>query len=189
LANNGLNGVFPREIRYLSLDGPYSTGAGDLQKLHLFNNEFLTNDDSPWIVEMGSRLRVLHYGSTAFQGPLPDLPLGIEEYDCSYALHSGVIPDEVFQGLNNLTILIMDGNNFASAIPKSITTLPNLQYFYVRDAGLTGDLSYMTHGMPSVVEHLVDGNPGLGGSIPTSLATLTTLRSFSASDCSLVSPD
>jgi YD repeat-containing protein len=188
LSRNGLNGVFPGEIRYLSLDGDYSTGAGSLQKLNVYNNEFLTIDESSWISQLGSALRSLNYGSTGFEGPLPELPLGIEEFDCSYALHSGVLPDSVFQGLNNLTILVLDGNNFVSPIPKSISALPNLQYFYIRDAGLTGDLSYL-HGMPSIVEHLVDRNPGLSGTIPTSVASLTTLRSFSASDCSLVSMD
>jgi hypothetical protein len=185
LAHNGLNGVFPREIRYFSADGINASGAGDLQKLQVYDNEFLTNDDSFWISELGTSLRVLNYGSTAFKGPMSELPSGIEEYDCSYSLHSGVIPDSMFQGLSNLTILIMDGNNFVSPVPKSIAALPNLRFFYIRDAGLTGDLSYM-QGMPSIVEHLVDRNPGLSGSIPTSLARLTTLRSFSASDCSLV---
>ena len=188
LSRNGLNGVFPGEIRYLSLDGDYSTGAGSLEKLNVYNNEFLTIDDNLWIGQLGSALRVLNYGSTGFEGPLPELPLGIEEFDCSYALHSGVLPDSVFQGRSNLTILIMDGNNFVSPIPRSIASLPNLKYFYIRDSGLTGDLSYL-QGMPSIVEHLVDRNPGLSGTIPTSVASLTTLRSFSASDCSLVGLD
>jgi len=195
LSRNSLQGIFPPEIRYLSMDGVYATGAGQLQTLRISNNEFLTNrkeDDDEvltWISELGSGLRVLNYGSTGFRGPLPQLPLGIEEFDCSYALHSGVIPDSLFVDLNDLTILIMDGNNFVSSIPTSIATLPKLQYFYIRDAGLTGDLSYLYEGgMPSLVEHLVDGNRGLSGSIPSSLGSIKTLRSFSAADCSLVRP-
>lgn len=186
LARQGLNGVFPSEIKFLASDGEFSTGAGDLQKLEIFNNELLTNDGSQWVAKLGSSLRVLNYGTTSFKGPLPQLPQGIEEFDCSYALHSGIISDTVFQGLNNLTMLIMDGNNFVSPVPRSIASLESLKYFYVRDSGITGDLSYM-RGMTSIVEHLVDDNPGLGGSIPPFLSDLTTLRSFSASDCSLVS--
>lgn len=186
LQRNGLSGTFPGEVSYLTLVGPRATGAGDLQQLDLYNNDFLTNnDDDSWINQLGPNLRVLNYGSTGFQGPIPRLPSGIEEFDCSYTLHAGEIPESVFVGLNNLTLLIMDGNNFNSEVPSTIATLPNLEFFYIREAGLRGDLSYM-EGMPSIVEHLVDGNPELAGPVYSFIGGLETMRSFSASDCGLV---
>jgi hypothetical protein len=187
LQRNGLSGTFPGEVSYLTSVGPRATGAGDLERLDLFNNGFLTNNvDDSWISELGPNLRVLNYGSTSFKGPIPPLPSGIVEFDCSYTLHSGEIPGSVFGGLDNLKLLIMDGNNFNSAVPSTIKTLPNLEFFYIREAGLQGDLSYM-EGMPSIIEHLVDGNAGLTGPVYSFLGGLETLRSFSASDCGLVS--
>jgi hypothetical protein len=187
LQRNGLSDVFPGEVSYLTSVGPRATGAGDLEHLDLFNNGFLTNNvDDSWIRELGPNLRVLNYGSTSFKGPIPPLPSGIVEFDCSYTLHSGEIPESVFVGLENLRLLIMDGNNFNSAVPSTITTLPKLEFFYIREAGLQGDLSYMED-MPSIVEHLVDRNPGLTGPVYSSMGGLDTLRSFSAADCGLVS--
>lgn len=184
LSRNGLSGTFPSEIVYLSSDGAQATGAGSLQRLELFDNPSLTNDDVSWIAELGSSLKVLNYGSTSFKGPLPKLPPGIEEFDCSYTLQYGAIPESIFVGLNNLRLLNMDGNKVDAAIPTTMATLPSLQFFYIREAGVKGDLTYMK-GMPSIVEHLVDGNPELTGPIPSFIGELQTLKSFSATDCGL----
>jgi hypothetical protein len=186
LSRNGLSGTFPSEITYLSSDGVQATGAGNLQRLEVFDNQDLTNDDVSWIAELGSSLKVLNYGSTKFKGPLPTLPPGIEEFDCSYTLQSGAIPESAFVGLNNLRLLVLDGNKMDGAIPTNMASLPNLQFFYVREAGVKGDLTYM-QGMPAIVEHLVDGNPDLTGPIPSFIGELQTLKSFSATDCGLVS--
>lgn len=187
LQGNGLSGAFPKEIRYFASEGHYATGAGNMQRLELFNNFYLTNDPSEtWITELGPNLKVLNYGSTSFQGPLPKLPPGLVEFDCSNTQHSGDIPSASFEGLNDLSLLIMDGGNFDSVIPATISDLPSLEFFHIREAGIRGDLSYM-QGMPAIVEHLVDGNTGLNGAIPSFVGELTTLKSFSATDCSLVS--
>jgi len=115
---------------------------------------------------------------------VPKLPNSLEEFDCSYAGHTGEIEASAFEGLDQLKLLAMDGNNFDSGVPTALAALPSLELFYIRDSGLSGDLSYM-RGMTSVVEHLVDGNPLLSGTIPSTLGELTTLRSFSVSDCGL----
>lgn len=45
LASNLLIGQFPAEIILLGSDGAYGTGAGNLNRLDLFGNEFLVNYD------------------------------------------------------------------------------------------------------------------------------------------------
>lgn len=55
LYGNILTGIFPPEIILLASDGIYSTGAGNLNRLDLYNNEFLTNGyDNSWITHLGS---------------------------------------------------------------------------------------------------------------------------------------
>lgn len=185
LERNGLSGIFPGEVAFLSTTGPRATGAGNLKRLDLSNNPDLSNDPTdPWISELGNSLEYLNYGSTKFTGAVPKLPSNIVEYDCSNTLHSGTLSDDIFEGLQNLTMLIMDGNSFDSSVPMTVASLPKLKVFSIREAGLTGDLSYM-QGMPSIVEHLVDGNPNLVGPVYSFIGELTTLQSFSASDCGL----
>jgi hypothetical protein len=188
LQRNQLAGVFPPEVSFLASDGPRATDAGKLRILEVYNNEGLTNSakDDSWIAVLGSNLEVLNYGSTSFQGPIPKLPTQLVEFDCSYTLHLGPIPDASFQGLHSLTLAILDGNNYNSSIPAVFGTLGSLKYFYVREASLTGNLSYMRD-MPNIVEHLVDRNPNLSGPIYSFIGELETLRSFSAADCGLVS--
>eukprot|EP00934_Nitzschia_sp_Nitz4_P009238 Nitzschia sp. Nitz4//scaffold19_size178191//50020//53568//NITZ4_001966-RA/size178191-augustus-gene-0.101-mRNA-1//-1//CDS//3329540646//9228//frame0 len=185
LGRNGLSGTFPPEVSFLSAGGLTATGAGKLERLDIFHNPSLTNDPSnPWIARLGEGLQVLNYGNTSFSGTIPTLPSNIVEFDCSYALHTEPLSESLFEGLDNLTTVIMDGNNFNSGIPSSIALLPSLQIFSIREAGITGDLSYL-RGMPTVVEHLVDGNPELSGTLHTYIGELTSLRSLSVSDCGL----
>jgi len=58
LFDNGLTGNFPPEVALLaSEDGTYSTGAGSLVSLDIFNNNLMSNNgDSNWISDMGSQL-------------------------------------------------------------------------------------------------------------------------------------
>jgi hypothetical protein len=189
LQRNQLSGVFPPEVSFLAADGPRATGAGNLQRLEIYNNELLTNhpdNDDTWIESLGSSLEVLNYGSTSFRGPIPKLPSTLIEFDCSYTLHTGPLLESSFEGLDHLRVLILDGNQYNSSVPFIYGRLPSLKYLYIREASLTGDLSYM-QGMPAIVEHLVDGNPDLSGPIYPFIGDLDTLRSFSAADCGLVS--
>jgi hypothetical protein len=187
LQRNQLSGIFPPEVSFLAADGPRATGAGALIRLEIFNNELLTNhpEDDSWVATLESSLEVLNYRSTSFRGPIPKLPSSLVEFDCSYTFHSGPIPESSFENLNDLTLAILDGNSYNSSVPTIFGNLPSLKYFYIREASLTGDLSYM-RGMPSIVEHLVDLNPNLSGPIYPYIGQLSTLRSFSAADCGLV---
>lgn len=184
---NQLSGTFPPEVSFLASEGDYSWDAGALKKLEIFSNKLLTNnpEQNSWIAALEGDLQVLNYGSTSFRGPIPKLPSSLVEFDCSYTLHSGPIPESSFDGLNDLKLLILDGNSYGSSVPSIFGGLPSLKYFYIREASLTGDLSYMRN-MTSIVEHMVDSNPDLSGPIYPEIGQLRTLKSFSVADCGLV---
>ena len=203
LPRNNLQGPIPPEISLLAYDGPRAIqGVGDLYHLDVSYNPYLTNelDVSPsaslssqsWISYLGTHLEVLNYGTTLFGSngiPGTSLPSSLIEYDCSYIDYTGPLRQETFENLNSLQWLMLDGNHYNSdsniVVPASITELSNLKYLYIRNASLTSDLSYLQNMTSSLVEHAVDNNPNLVGSIPTDLASLPNLKSFSASDCGL----
>jgi hypothetical protein len=57
LYRNRLTGNFPHEVTLLASDGPRSTGAGNLNRLDLFKNEFLFNEfDNSWMSHLGSNM-------------------------------------------------------------------------------------------------------------------------------------
>jgi hypothetical protein len=57
LDQNGMTGHFPPEVTLLASDGPRASGAGQLQKIELFRNEFLGNNrDTSWWADLGSAL-------------------------------------------------------------------------------------------------------------------------------------
>jgi Leucine-rich repeat (LRR) protein len=127
----------------------------------------------------------LFFQGTAFAGDLPVLPSGLVELDISFSLISGGLIPASFEGLQNLEFLDLSGNAFNSAVPSVFATLPNLQFLYIQDAFITGDLSYM-EGMPSMREHWIDQNQDLGGTIPAFIGDITTLESFSVTQSNLV---
>eukprot|EP00537_Pseudo-nitzschia_pungens_P006901 CAMPEP_0172378164 /NCGR_PEP_ID=MMETSP1060-20121228/69279_1 /TAXON_ID=37318 /ORGANISM="Pseudo-nitzschia pungens, Strain cf. cingulata" /LENGTH=919 /DNA_ID=CAMNT_0013105879 /DNA_START=25 /DNA_END=2784 /DNA_ORIENTATION=+ len=183
LFGNLLTGGFAREIVLLASDGARSTGAGSLLRIDLFDNMLLTNDgDNSWWSELGSGFQFLFFKNTAFSGPLARLPANIKEFDCSFTFISGGLTEQNFQGLNSLVFANFDGNAYNSTVPQAFTTMPSLQFLYMVDGFISGDLSYMI-GMPSLREHWVDTNPGLGGQLPAALSTVRTLESFSLTSC------
>ncbi len=118
---------------------------------------------------------------TSFGGNLGKLPPNLVEFDCSYTLMSGGLIDDVFTGLNRLKYASLDGNFFNATVPKVLGQLPALEYLYIADSAIRGDLSYMKGGMPKIVEHWIDSNPLLIGTIPVEVNRLSTLRSLSLS--------
>ncbi|KAG7360053.1 hypothetical protein IV203_035151 [Nitzschia inconspicua] len=188
LQRNGLNGVFPFEIVFLAAAGSYhKEGVGNLRRLEVFSNEdLMRSNSSDLLLESLVGLEVLNYRETKFgqNGPIPKLPYTLQEFDCSYASHTGPIPEESFAGLNVLVFASLDGNDFQSSLPTSLVSLQNIQYLTVRNSSLVGTLFYMEN-MTSIVEHSADKNPQLSGPLFTFLGNLPNLRSLSASDCSL----
>ena len=120
-------------------------------------------------------------------GYLPRMPTGLIELDISYSLVDGGLTDEHFAGLHKLEWALMDGNFFNSSIPAVFGTLEGLEYLYLTDSSITGDLSFMED-MPSIIELWVENNPMLSGPIYPFIGNLTTLESFSVVENGLVGP-
>ena len=115
---------------------------------------------------------------TAFTGDIPRLPDFLVNFDISFAYYTGGLSDANFENLDKLTFIDLDGNAFNSTIPSVFGRLPSLEFLYLSDSFLSGDLSYMS-GMSSIREHWVDTNPGLKGPIFDFIGDLTTLESWS----------
>ena len=130
-------------------------------------------------------LEFLFFQATAFAGNLPRLPTGLIEFDCSFTLISGGLTDETFAGLNRLDFALLDGNAYNSSVPNVLGSLPSLRFLYISDAFVEGDLSYM-QGMPAIVEHWIDINPGLSGPIFPFIGDIKTLASFSVTQNNIV---
>lgn len=139
--------------------------------------------DSQTLPSSCLRSAFFFFKDTAFSGPLGRLPDNIQEFDCSFSFISGGLTDENFAGLNQLQFADFDGNAYNTSVPQAFTNLQRLEFLYMVDGFISGDLSYMI-GMPAIREHWIDTNPGLGGTIPTELSTLTTLESLSITSCS-----
>jgi hypothetical protein len=127
----------------------------------------------------------LYFQATAFAGDLPRLPVGLIEFDCSFTLISGGLVDGNFAGLSRLNYALLDGNAYNSTVPSDFGALPALEFLYISDAFVSGDLSYM-QGMPAMVEHWIDLNPGVGGQIPAFIGDIQTLSSFSVTQSGLI---
>jgi hypothetical protein len=138
--------------------------------------------DSP--VGICVRKEYIYFQATAFAGDLVRLPPNLLELDCSFTLISGGLIDENFEGLDNLNWLLLDGNAYNSSVPSVFGRLQNLEFLYISDAFISGDLSYM-EGMPKIIEHWIDVNPGLSGPVFPFIGDLDTLVSFSVTENSI----
>jgi len=182
LRNNILTGTMPPETGLIKT----------LTSLNLYNNYFYNVGDegNNWLGEL-TNLEKLYIGSTSFlyDGIPPAIGklTNLIDFDCSYTLYLGPLRGEIFENMNQLEYLYIGGNSYNSSIPEDITNLPNLQFFYAEDSNIIGDLSFMV-GMPKISELWIDDNPMLTGALPTSLGTLVTLESFSATGCGLTGP-
>jgi hypothetical protein len=75
LFSNLMTGEWPEEIVLLASDGPFSTGAGSLERLDLYDNEFLSNGgDSTWMSDLGSNMSELR---NELRGYCPALKLSV----------------------------------------------------------------------------------------------------------------
>jgi hypothetical protein len=129
----------------------------------------------------------LYFQATAFAGSLVQLPPNLFEFDCSFTLIDGGLTDQTFSGLNRLNWALLDGNAYNSSVPAVFGSLPELEFLFISDAFISGDLSYM-QGMPKMIEHWIDVNTGLQGQIPAFIGNIRTLRSFSVTQASLTGP-
>jgi hypothetical protein len=180
LDKNGLTGYFPPEVALLH---------ESLKYIDLFNNLVHNKGDlgNSFLGEL-TNLEYLFYGSTSFEYDGVPTEIGrlskLKEYDFSYTLYFGDITGSFWSGLESLNYLVMDGNSYNTSLPTQLVALPELQFLYVGFSFLEGEMEFIKD-MPNIRELWLDDNPGLSGSIPTSIGQATTLASFSATNCDL----
>lgn len=180
LTSNRLSGSFPREVTLLK---------DSLNRLDLYENAVANEGDegNAWLGELVN-LKYLFFGSTYFvyDGIPTEIGLltNLIELDCSYTLYFGELKGETFKDLVNLNYLVMGGNAYNSSVPKELAELPDLEYLYIDNSFLEGDLSFVTS-MPKIFELWVDVNPGLTGTIPENIGDVQSLQSISWTECGL----
>jgi len=181
LPSNGLTGHFAPEVQLLK---------DSLIRLDIFDNH-VYNPGHAFNAFLGelTNIQYLYYGFTNFEYE-KGIPTEINklthliEYDCAYTLYHGGIPAEAFTNLTELKRLTMGGNAYNSSVPTEIAQLQSLEYLYMDNADLTGDISFLAD-LGSIKELWLDTNPTLIGSIPSSIGELSTLQSFSVTNCGL----
>lgn len=183
LDTNGLTGYLPPETAYLH---------ESLNTIDLYNNLLHNKGDAgnAFLGEL-TNLEYLFFGSTSFEydGIPPQLGqlTKLIELDFSYTLYFGHLDGAAFENLSNLKYLVMDGNAYNSTLPSQLVNLPQLEYLYAGFSFIEGDLSFVSQ-MPMIFELWIDDNPGLSGSIPTSIGEASTLVSLSVTNCDLSGP-
>lgn len=115
---------------------------------------------------------------TGFSGDIPLLPENIVNFNIANAFYTGGFNDDNFDLLSQLNFLNVDGNIFNTSIPSILSELPNLEFLYMSDNYLVGDLSPL-EGLPAIRELWIDANPGLIGPLFSWIGSMTTLESLS----------
>ena len=176
LISNGLSGSLPAEVSMLD---------GTLIIIDLFDNYYLYNDGAAGNDFLGDipSLKYLYFGSTSFSyaGIPPSLAklTNLVEFDCSFTLYIGPIPD-IFAPLVNLNYLDMGDQDWqGSPVPSSLIALPNLEYFYFDNTFNDDTLDFFL-GMPKIIEFWADNN-AWNTTIPSGIGAKTTLKSLSLS--------
>ena len=106
------------------------------------------------------------------------------ELDASYTNIIGGLEDSTFNPAPDLNYVFLSGATFDTTVPPIFGQLTNLEFLYLSESFITGDLSYM-EGMPTIFEHWNDLNLELSGPIYSFIGDLSTLGSFSVTEASL----
>jgi hypothetical protein len=106
------------------------------------------------------------------------------EFDVAFCFIDGGLTEANFEQATALEYINLGGNSFNATVPQVFGSYQNLEFLFISDCFISGDLSYM-QGMPSIVEHWIDVNPDLGGPIPDFIGGLNTLLSFSVTQSAL----
>jgi len=179
LPNNGLSGKVPPELSLLK---------DSILHLDLYNNDVhnVGERGNSFLGEM-TNLQYLYLGQTFFEndGIPPELSFlsNLVELDISFTSWFGPLNSNPWSKLTNLEYLAMNGNVFNTTLPEELIQLPKLQYLYMVDSFLKGDLEWVSR-MRAIRELWIDNNP-LSAQIPESLSRASTLASFSAGSCGL----
>mmetsp|Transcript_28743 Transcript_28743/g.61699 ORF Transcript_28743/g.61699 Transcript_28743/m.61699 type:complete len:546 (-) Transcript_28743:220-1857(-) len=181
LDTNGLTGAFPPETALL-----HET----LNTIDLYNNMVhnVGDEGNSFLGEL-TNLEYLYLGTTSFEYDGIPSAIGkltaLKELDVSYSLYFGSLNGETFSNLSNLRYLVMDGNAYNTSLPSELAQLPELEYLYAGFSFLEGGIDFVSS-MEKIVELWVDDNPGLKGTIPSTIGNLKNLASLSASNCALI---
>lgn len=182
MPTNKLTGSIPPEIILL---------GNSLEFLDInYNVVYNANEDLNWMGHL-TKLTTLrcgscyieYYGIPSFIGNL----VLLTDLDLSYTIIQGPINGPAFATLSKLTYLDIGGNSYKSTIPSEIYTLPLLERLYIQEADISGNLEFIKE-MPNIFEIWIDRNPGLKGTIPTEIGSVSSLGSISLSGCSFKGP-
>ena len=176
-------GLFPIEVTLLQ---------DSLRSLTLLGNPRLSNTGDEQVGWLGdlTQLTVLDLtkGGFEYDGLPPQLAqlTNLQRLSLPLANFHGPLNETIFQTMDQLKILDLTSISLQSTIPTIFKTLPNLQRIYMGYSGLTGGLqdAFDGQGFAQLVEFKAEGN-ALGGSLPTTLALLTTLQRLDLSSCGI----
>eukprot|EP00536_Pseudo-nitzschia_multiseries_P006665 jgi/Psemu1/304307/fgenesh1_kg.145_\ len=115
---------------------------------------------------------------TGFTGDIPLLPENLVNFVIKNAFYTGGFTNDNFALATQLNYLNLDGNLLNTTIPSVLADLPDLEYLYMSDNFMIGDLSPL-QGLPAIKELWADGNPGISGPLYSWLGNMTTLASLS----------
>ncbi|XP_031382445.1 leucine-rich repeat receptor-like protein kinase TDR [Punica granatum] len=199
LSDNLISGPVPESF----------SGLKNLRLLSLFYNSM--NGTVPDSVAELPSLETLLIWNNLFSGPLPkDLGknLKLEWVDVSTNYLVGPIPAKICSG-GGLLKLIMFSNNFTGTLSPLVSDCASLVRLRLEDNSFSGeiplnftlisDISYIdlsrnnfTGPIPSDISRAanlqyfnVSGNRGIGGTIPTGIWSMQSLKNFSMSGCNV----
>ena len=173
------------------LTGPIPPELGDLA--HLTSLNLLENRLTGAVpVELGNLtdLEGLGLGNNQFTGPIPPEFGGLTQLSALRLFNNGFdgpLPSEL-GNLLRLRNLDVSGNRLEGPVPPAIGGLDELVNLRLRRNQLTGKVPAEFGQLTSLEILTLDGNPGLAGPLPVTLAGLTSLRVLRFEDSGLCAP-
>ncbi|KAL5567682.1 hypothetical protein UlMin_024257 [Ulmus minor] len=191
LGYNSLSGNIPAEVsfciklKYIGFHNNYLTGQVPSEMFSLPNLNFLylnTNNLSGSLPEfpLSCEISDLWVHENAFSGSLPPTLRNCHNLTMFIASSNnfgGVISPEIFEGLLQLEVLFLDGNDLEGEIPETLWGLRNLQEVVLSRNKLNGTISESISQCSKLTTIALSGN-GLVGRIPRSIGELKDLASL-----------
>ncbi|OVA04733.1 Protein kinase domain [Macleaya cordata] len=191
LGYNFLTGRIPHEVslcvglEYLGLNNNFLCGEisflPNVKFLYLNSNNF-TGSLPDFLPSCGIIDLWVH--ENMFSGSLP-FSLGncfnLTTFFASQNGFGGIIPPEIFEGLSQLEVLYLDGNEFIGEMPVTLWGLSNLQELVLSGNKLNGSIPGEINGCKRLTAISLSDNR-LVGRIPRSIGSLRDLNILVLSD-------